>query len=653
MKGLTNAISQSGGGGGGGDTISAVNRTNATIREGDKVWINKNSVVPNSKYEWATAQYNNVAVADALVQIGCFNSTGYKLNDTEATVLDSITGFQNPNTYIYQEDGTATFVGSRGGIFTLTTDELLKGIGGSSSARLWQNGYAAWSTTVYKLDIVNGGVIKQWNISPSGSTCLFVYNNIAYGENYSTPYIWRLAENGSATQERYNHGCSAYVFGYTSDMKLAFATSGNNNNFIDNNNKVIYKISENGDKLLFTAMTSAELPTKLQAIMSSCKMLYNPKTGILSAANNSEYLLYKYENGSLKELAVDLGIGELIDSGYTITTVPMLSEDGGRAAILLCSSGGYYHPYTCLLQKTSEYNLVAYKSYMTTVDTLTGFANTDIQSGQSGEISTTLKAHVSYPEPEPEPEPGTEQYEINQDTQGGIVFVGDLQIVAGPYGNTVAQITDTTRLTLGNDGANIFAGMFADTQTADCFRIKFKMPRKGISSGGTWYALSDSLSQNVENPTDGCVRFGFTASWDEQNSEIDSQVVSFVMERYSSEQGWEILTEVIMPDFKLNTWYDVMYYYGKYADWEIEENGNSGYRLLINVYNEGGELIGREVYDNYPNGSIVSTENVQIGYPIYATSYFYIDVDLSQTGFQLLDSWVWRPVKEVTTILAD
>lgn len=391
MKGLTNAISQSGGGGGG-DTISAVNRTNTTIREGDKVWINKNSVIPNSKYEWTSAQYTNVAVADALVQIGCFNSGGYKLNDTEAVKLDSITGFQNPGIFIYQEDGTATFVGSRGGIFTLTTDELLKGIGGPSNSNLFQNGYASRKETVYKLDMINGGVTKQWNTPSAYLSCSFVYNNIAYGADSSTTLVvWKLAEDGSATRETYKHGISytAYVFGYTSDMKLAFAASGSNSNFSGQHRKIIYKISENGDKLLFTAMTSAELPTKLSAIMDSCDMIYNPKTGILSAANASEYLLYKYENGSLVELAVDLGIGELIDSGYTIQSVPMLSEDGGRAAILLFGNGNY-RPYTCLLQKTSEYNLVAYKSYMTTVDTLTGKANQDIPSGGTGEVTTIL-----------------------------------------------------------------------------------------------------------------------------------------------------------------------------------------------------------------------------------------------------------------------
>lgn len=388
MKGLTNAISQSGGGGGG-DTISAVNRTNATIREGDKVWINKDSTVPNSKYEWATAQYNYVAVVDALVQIGCFYSGGYKLNDTEATRLDSITGFQDPSTYIYQEDGTATFVGSRGGIFTLTTDKLLKSIGGPNSSDLFQNGYASRNETVYKLDTVNGGVIKQWTLKPSGSACCFVYNNIAYGNNYSTPYIWRLAEDGTATEERYSHGISGYVFGYTSDMKLAFATTGNSNNITQLNNKIIYKISQNGDKLLSTPMPADEIPTKLQAIMNSCSMIYNSKTGILSAANTSEYLLYKYENGSLIELAVDLGISDLIDSGYTIKSVPMLSEDGGRAAILLHGNGNY-RPYTCLLKKTSEYNLVAYKSYMITSDTLTGKANQDIPSGGTGEVTTIL-----------------------------------------------------------------------------------------------------------------------------------------------------------------------------------------------------------------------------------------------------------------------
>ena len=172
-------------------------------------------------------------------------------------------------------------------------------------------------------------------------------------------------------------------------MKLAFATSGNNDNITQLNKKIIYKISENGDKLLFTAMTSAEVPAKLQAIISSCYMTYNSKTGILAAANNSEYLLYKYENGSLTELAVDLGIGELIDSGYTIQSVPMLSEDGGRAAILLFGNSEY-RPYTCLLKKTSEYNLVAYKSYMLTVDTLTGKANQDIPSGGTGEVTTIL-----------------------------------------------------------------------------------------------------------------------------------------------------------------------------------------------------------------------------------------------------------------------
>lgn len=389
MKGLTNAISQSGGGGGG-DTISAVNRTNATIREGDKVWINKDSTVPNSKYVWNSARYSEVAVVDALVQIGCFNTRGYKLNDTEAIRLDSVTGFQNPSTFIYQENGTATFVGSRGGIFTLTTDELLKGIGGPSSSTIFQNGYAGRETILYKLDMVNGGVTKQWTLDSSSRDCFFVYNNIAYGNDYSTPYIWRLAEDGTSTKERYYHGISGYIFGYTSDLKLAFASIGNSSNLLGRQGKNIYKISENGDKLLFTAMTSAELPTKLQAIMDSCNMIYNPKTGILAAANASEYLLYKYENGSLVELAVDLGIGELINSGYTIQTVPMLSEDGGRAAILLSSSGGYYHPYTCLLQKTNEYNLVAYKSYMTTVDTLTGKANQDIPSGGTGEVTTIL-----------------------------------------------------------------------------------------------------------------------------------------------------------------------------------------------------------------------------------------------------------------------
>lgn len=642
MLGKTNAINKSVSGGSG-DVVQAVNLTGNLINTGDKVWVNYDTQMAGS----------------------CYNIEGYASNN-----VNSSPGVLSPNGTLVWRRGSLFAVGSDGvsriGDFQATCDRIyymgehslfisnnrcddVAQYTNSHTPIIGSNDLFYQSTSqIHQLNLADGSIIKTWNSDNiSGfSDEIVKIGNYIYRLNTADFRRLELQDDLSIKISYYNYengySYSLYPFGVTSDGQYIISATSRSfsNNTKDNYLRIIKVVDDNHLKVL----TQAEMPADLQKYYATSGLfVFNPYTDILTAAvyNGNEYDIMKYNSGLWQKLTVDLGISE---ENMPIRGAITLSDNLSRACVAYGSTPNWY-AYIVNLVDYSGYVINKYSDYNINSNTITGFANADIANFATGEISTALKAHVSYPEPEPEP--STEQYEINQDTQGGIVFVGDLQTVAGPYGNTVAQITDTTRLTLGNDGANIFAGMFADTQTADCFRIKFKMPRKGISSGGTWFALSDSLSQNVENPTDGCVRFGFTASWDEQNSEIDSQVVSFVMERYSSEQGWETLTEVIMPDFKLNTWYDVMYYYGKYADWEIEENGNSGYRLFINVYNEGGELIGREIYDNYPNGSIVSTENVQIGYPIYATSYFYIDVDLSQTGFQLLDSWVWRPVKEI------
>ena len=637
MLGKTNAINKFVSGGSG-DVVQAVNLTGNLINAGDKVWINQNTQIAGSNFQVKTtnsAAINSYGfVIDPTGTRAWTYNIVYDISSSEATQISTTTNAQ-VDVVRYGKNGEMFFNNVRcdaGAYYQFS----------NTSSRYVGDNYKTNPTKigVDEFDLNTGAVLNTYL---STNTWESKNNYLSMIMRNGKFYYFNTLTNGGGIYEITDNefvktndisGCdkSFYIIGLTSDDKyLIYSTSP-----IPAQRSGRIYLAEFVDDYTIRTLSDDELPIDLQPyFLDDCTPTFNPNNNVLCIGANGSYMFLQYANNNWTKLNIDIPTSNI----YRTLSI---SQDLSKVGV-----GNYNGSSGIVYNITAQdgYVLQSYSPTRISANSLTGFANADIANFATGEISTALKAHVSYPEPEPEP--GTEQYEINQDTQGGIVFVGDLQTVAGPYGNTVAQITDTTRLTLGNDGANIFAGMFADTQTADCFRIKFKMPRKGISSGGTWYALSDSLSQNVENPTDGCVRFGFTASWDEQNSEIDSQVVSFIMERYSSEQGWETPMRVVMPDFKLNTWYDVMYYYGKYADWEIEENGNSGYCLLINVYNEGGELIGREVYDNYPNGSIVSTENVQIGYPIYATSYFYIDVDLSQTGFQLLDSWVWRPVKEI------
>lgn len=391
MKGLTNAISQSGGGGGG-DTISAVNRTNAIIREGDKVWLNKNSVVPNSKYNWTDLSYysaTSAAISDSTCQVGlCGNNQVYSLKDSSAELLVTQSTDINAQA-LYLEDGTVLY-GGTSGVFTLTADSLVTKINGNRSIRFFSNLYDAHRTKVSLWDIKNGVTSKTWTYERLDNT-FFIYNGYVYGQDEFNNYITaKLNDDGTMTDMAYSHGLrSYYAFGYTSDLKYIFCSEvGNSLNF-DIAAKSVYRAEPFGDMLKFTKLQDGDLPTKLQAIINSCCLAFNPMTNILSVANETEYLFYKYENEELVELAIDLGIGDLLSDGYAITNCPFINSDLSRAVIGLYKDSRFY-PYTCLIQKTSDYNLVAYKSYMITADTLTGKANQDIPSGGTGEVTTVL-----------------------------------------------------------------------------------------------------------------------------------------------------------------------------------------------------------------------------------------------------------------------
>lgn len=392
MKGLTNAISQSGGGGGG-DTISAVNRTNATIREGDKVWINKNSVVPNSKYTWDTPKYYSeyAAISDSTCQVGAYGSNKvYSLKDTSAELVETQATSVGKQV-IYTEDGTVLYgaSGNAYGMYTLTADSLVTKINSNRSVNFFPNLYDAYRTRVSLWDIKNGVASKTWTYD-SLRTAYFVYNGYMYGQDESMNNITlKLNNDGTMTDMAYSHGLMAYyAFGYTSDLKYIFCNKGNALN-LDISAKTVYRAEPFGDMLKFTKLQDGDLPTKLQAIINNCSLAFNPVSNILSVANETEYLFYKYENEELVELAIDLGIGDLLADGYAITNCPFINSDLSRAVIGLYKDSKFY-PYTCLIQKTSDYNLVDYKTYMITADTLTGKANQDIPSGGTGEVTTIL-----------------------------------------------------------------------------------------------------------------------------------------------------------------------------------------------------------------------------------------------------------------------
>lgn len=390
MKGLTNAISQSGGGGGG-DTISAVNRTNAVIREGDKVWVNKNSVVPNSKYTWDTPKYYSsyVAISDSTCQVGAYGSNKcYSLKDTSAELIETQATSVGKQV-IYTEDGTVLYgaSGNANGMYTLTLESLVTKVNNNRSYIIFPNLYGSYKTSVSLWDIKNGVASKTWSYDSLRAT-YFVYNGYVYGiDEYTMNNITlKLNEDGTMTNMSYRHALDDNVIGYTSDLKYIFIGDADT---LDLARRTVYRAAPNGDMLKFTRLQDGDLPTKLLTMINSCSMTFNPVSNILSVANETEYLFYKYENEELVELAIDLGIGDLLADGYTITNCPFINSDLSRAVIGLNKDDVFY-PYTCLIQKTSDYNLVAYKSYMITADTLTGKANQDIPSGGTGEVTTIL-----------------------------------------------------------------------------------------------------------------------------------------------------------------------------------------------------------------------------------------------------------------------
>ncbi len=395
MLGRTNAVSKSGGGSGG-NVIQAVNRTGNLINSGDKVWINKDTLASGEHFE---VYYKSpVSVIGEISPDGTlavvYNKI-YEVGSNSATEIYTIPTSYNLG-YFIQEENNLFYqdFSSNGGFIRIGNDTTW-----SESLiryRYLGNGLAFYynssNSFIAKIDIETGKVLYQSEtISVGNGTyrCIFI-NNIFINSISGKKQAWLVTDTGSSielTAQNPTNSLSSdlYTKGLftTIDNKYILGRSSSVGSF-----KIVsYDINTSA----FTEYDMASVFPELMEWVNNTSFQYcfDRESGLLTFASTSSnsYAVFKYENGRFNKLVVEL------PNDITVTNFNCqigITRDLSRISFI----NDYEYPNCNLniasLTNDERYLLQSNAYYNIGETTLTGKANQDIPSGQTGEVSTVL-----------------------------------------------------------------------------------------------------------------------------------------------------------------------------------------------------------------------------------------------------------------------
>lgn len=635
--GATPDTSSSGGSGGSGVTVTAINKTGATIFTGQKVWLNENAQTQGSSYEFdsSSASTSKLAVIDTIGTFAYKNGKFYSINNESATYVGDSNSSTDLALIRYGADGSVFACGNR----VARID---------SQAQWWssdlgyyvESGWAVNSNKLLQFDMANGTVIK---------TLTFGLNNMGDSECIKIgDYIYRL--NGNArtkylidydnltlTSSSYTftnvpYQYSIYPLDKTADNKYILCNTEYNVSVGSNGSRLyIVEVLEDGN---LRGLLQSEMPVDLQKWYSTaCGYNFNPYTGILIVYEyqGSDYGIYRYEgNGTWTQLPIDLGIAENTSFRGAIT----ISNDLSRACYnYYRSSGSYTYMPSVIVNLTTNqgYAAVPYRFYNVTENTITGYAGNDTEA--DGEVIVGIGSVPVIDNGGGNYEPTTPQLEETV-LDPNYVDTAKVLSVGRVFKNANNEPTAMDYATLTEDsGAIVYSdGSFNSEEklVADEFVMKFYLSdRVGdeymknqfiylfghntASDGGNWWDETDRSDQFA-------IVFGFDSEWNYRTVGVNTGFVD--------ENGWHSPNTRVDIGGELQFGWNTikMYYNNDVQSWVLAFGDNFSMEYSI------PEL--PKVCKPYNLNEFVS--NAGMGDNC---------VDLAETGFKLNGEWVWRAIK--------
>lgn len=393
MLGKTNSNVQKAGG----VTLTAVNKTGASVNVGDKVWINSNVQTAGGNYKLVnySGGSSKCPVISRTGNFGWNYSYLLSIGAEAATNIGSFTSQSLGIRYLADNsmfldnnrvDDTAQYALSATGVsnFHPIGDDLCYG-----------NDQGTNNYHFYKINMANGEILQTWNIAntPTAGTynVMSVIGNKIYDIMGSKYYM--LGDDSSVTENTYtwvNKGTSIlYPAGVTADGKYIicstdyhFSNSGSSGGYL--------RLVEVVDSTHLKCLQQTEMPADLQPFYSAkCNMVFNPYTGILTLATpkSTSYAVMKYAAEAWSKLTFDLS-GFLGDEFWLMGSITV-SDDLSRACVNYSknTTASTYWAQIVNMSNTSGYAAVPYKAYNITSETVTGYAKGAADAGATFEAN--------------------------------------------------------------------------------------------------------------------------------------------------------------------------------------------------------------------------------------------------------------------------
>lgn len=598
MLGKTNAVI--GTGGGGGATVTAINKTGATITAGSKVWINENVQTQGSSYQFA-----GVNEEGYLSRSGNFAYNGrdtFSITNESATNVGKVSAGSGKIRYMADNSVFANY----GRVDEVAQYSL------STSTTLLGDDYFGFDSKYNRINMTDGSVIQSWTIGSGASSTLVAdtckVGNYFYRLTHNTSYMTKvtLNDDGTATGVKYNYSPvdsnSRYPIGVTIDNKYIVAASSGSNLSSSGYLRIVEVIDEDN----FKELPQSEMPAELQKYFSTAKgfFVFNPYTGILTAVDSTsiDYVVMKYENGEWKAVPVTLDLPEDITAFISGLVV---SDDLSRASISYKATqyGSSSYAHIVNLTTTEGYVAVPYRFYNINENTITGYASNDTEPDMEAQISV-----ASMPKIDTGSSDVIVPYEIDYNKVTIVNDYGTLEFSSNDNGNV-------TVLT-GFDGSSGFwfndAPMFGIDETLE-YQFKFRMNDEHRAALAGTVALG-----NFQSSSEGKVEF---------SSVLDANLIGIS----------------ISEDFKGSSkiYLDTTQIIGEWVTVNIRVNEEGNWQ----IYADKG------VVDSYTTTDARGSLTIPLNYYIlFGNNYERtpnISVDLEETGFKQNGEWVYRCVKQI------
>lgn len=385
MLGKTNATVSTGGSGGGA-TVQAVNKTGSAISSGDKVWINKKVV--GSQFDVSTQTYLYMNNLDGSSVI-CSDGYNYDLSSDSATIgnrFHSNIFSYFPNGIKYGPNNSIFFAGSH---MMMRIDRGLQWIASKDTCYyIGENLYTSYhDNKIFMFDFDTMEDIKSFNIdSADNSATRSGYHNVAHNG-----YIYYFSDvNYIIYRARYDNlndgdtliyeqvGTFTNYFhpaGITQDGKYIIGAKTSSNGLIGELR--IFEIKADG----VAEMDYTNFPN--QYVLSNGGIIvFNPYNGTICSATNGETpTMLQYKDGKFYDLNIQFGA-----TNYMVMSTDL---NISRVAVSVRESSSSYKCKIINLNIDNPTYILQNFDKIST-DTVTGKANQDIPSGQSGEVSTVL-----------------------------------------------------------------------------------------------------------------------------------------------------------------------------------------------------------------------------------------------------------------------